>query len=81
VVEMKDHPDTLKAITLTVAQTDGTAKAAPAPAPAPKKEEPKSLFASDDEPVEEPTKVVRKSAPAPSADDGDLSSIIDNWDD
>ena len=83
VVEMKDHPDTLKAITLTVAQTDGTDKSAsaPAPAPAPKKEEPKSLFASDDEPVEEPTKVVKKSPPAPTADDGDLSSIIDNWDD
>lgn len=81
VVEMKDHPDTLKAITLTVAQTDGTDKSASAPAPAPKKEEPKSLFASDDEPVEEPTKVVKKSAPAPTADDGDLSSIIDNWDD
>ena len=82
VVDLKDHPDTLKAITLTVAQTDGVEKKAPQASAPEKKEEPKSLFASeDDTPVEEPTKVVKKTAPAPSADDGDLSSIIDNWDD
>jgi len=82
VVEMKDHPDTLKAITLTVAQTDGVDKKAPKQAAPEKKEEPKPLFDNeDDEPVEEPTKVVKKTAPAPSGGDGDLSSIIDNWDD
>jgi len=82
VVELKDHPDTLKAITLTVAQTDKVEQSAPKAAP--KKEEPKSIFESEapaEEPVEEPTKVVRKSAPAPSVEDSDLSSIIDNWDD
>jgi hypothetical protein len=82
VVEMKDHPDTVKAITLTVAQTDGVEKKAPEQFALEKKEEPKPLFDNeDDEPVEEPTKVVKKTAPAPSSDDGDLSSIIDNWDD
>jgi len=84
VVDLKDHPDTLEAITLTVAQTDGVSKAPEKKAP-PKKEEPKeepaALFAdAEDEPVDEPKKVVKKtSAPAPS--DDDLSSIIDNWDD
>ena len=33
------------------------------------------------EAVEEPTKIVKKTASAPPADDGDLSSIIDDWDD
>jgi hypothetical protein len=82
VVEMKDHPDTLEAITLTVAQTDGVDKSVPK-ADAPKeKEEPKPLFDNEEEaPVEEPTKVAKKTAPAPSGGIDDLSSIIDNWDD
>ena len=40
-----------------------------------------SVEAEESEPVvEEPKKVVKKSAPAPKADD-DLSAIIDDWDD
>lgn len=31
--------------------------------------------------VEEPKKVVKKSAPAPKEDDDDLSAIVDGWDD
>jgi len=82
VVAQKDSPATLKAITFTVAQTDGVEKPAPKAEAPKKKEEPKPLFDNEEEaPVEEPTKVVKKTAPAPSGDDGDLSSIIDNWDD
>lgn len=82
VVALKDSPATLKAITFTVAQTDGVDKPAPKAEAPKKKEEPKPLFDNEEEaPVEEPTKVVKKTAPAPSGDDGDLSSIIDNWDD
>ncbi len=82
VVALKDSPATLKAITFTVAQTDGVDKPAPKAEAPKKKEEPKPLFDNAEEaPVEEPTKVVKKTAPAPSGDDGDLSSIIDNWDD
>ena len=80
VVALKDDPATLKAITLTVSQTDGVEKKEE---PKAKKEEPAPLFAKEEpeEPVEEPTKVVKKSAPAPTAGDDDLGSIIDNWDD
>ena len=82
VVALKDSPATLKAITFTVAQTDGVDKPAPKADAPKKKEEPKPLFDNEEEaPVEEPTKVVKKTSPAPSGDDGDLSSIIDNWDD
>lgn len=76
VVELKDHPDTVKAITLTVAQTDGVQKIE-APKPAPKPE----VKSEADEPIEEPKKVVKKSTPAPKADDDDLSAIVDGWDD
>ena len=31
--------------------------------------------------VEEPKKVVKKSAPAPKEDDDDLSAIVEGWDD
>jgi hypothetical protein len=87
VVDLKDHPDTVKAITFTVSQTDGVSKSAPEkPAPQ-KKAEPAPLFATEEteevveEPIDEPTKVVKKSAPPKPADDDDLSSIINNWDD
>jgi hypothetical protein len=82
VVALKDSPATVKAITFTVAQTDGVDKSAPKAEAPKKKEAAKPLFDNgEDAPVEEPTKVVKKTSPAPSGDDGDLSSIIDNWDD
>ena len=37
--------------------------------------------APDTSEVEEPKKVVKKSAPAPKEDDDDLSAIVDSWDD
>lgn len=81
VVEMKEHPDTQKAITMTVSQTDGVIASSEAPkalfADAPAKEE----VQDDDTSVEEPKKVVRKSAPKPAEVDEDLSEIVDNWDD
>jgi hypothetical protein len=71
VVPLKDDPATLKAIALTVAQTDKVDHFTP-------KEE---VAAKSEKPVKEPTKVVtKKAAPAPDSDD-DLSSIIDDWDD
>ena len=82
VVEMKEHPDTQKAITMTVSQTDGVIASSEAPkalfADAPAKEE---EVKADDTPIEEPKKVVKKSTPAPKDADEDLSSIVDSWDD
>tara|TARA_R110000824_G_scaffold706_5_gene4395 strand:+ start:11198 stop:11929 length:732 start_codon:yes stop_codon:yes gene_type:complete len=40
-----------------------------------------SIEEPTEEPIEEPTKLVKKTASAPPADDSDLSSIIDDWDD
>lgn len=90
-VRMKDSDDAIKAITLTVAQTDGVSKkdkpkASPAAqasvggvstkASTPKVED----DADDGEVIEEPKKTTAKKA-APPVEDNDLSSIVDNWDD
>ena len=64
---MKDDPATLKAITLTVAQTDKVDHFTP-------KEEVKAK-------VDEPKKVVTKKAAPEPEEEGSLSSIIDDWDD
>ena len=40
-----------------------------------------NITAEDAESVEEPKKVVKKSAPPPTETDDDLSAIVDNWDD
>ena len=73
-VEMRDHPDALNAITLTVAQSDGVKaisapKAAVSAAPEPKAEI-----------VEEPKKVAKQAVPEPDGE-ADLSAIVDDWDD
>lgn len=87
VLALREHPDTLKAITFTVSQMDQSddAKAAPAPAPAPAptaaKPEPKIEKVAAEE-VEEPKKVVKKSTPAAEpAEKADLSDIVGDWDD
>jgi hypothetical protein len=76
VVALKETPEVHNAITRTVAQTDGVIA---------KSEAPKALFAdapkADDTPVEEPKKVVKKSAPKPTESDEELSDIVANWDD
>jgi len=78
VVELKDSPDTIKAITMTVAQIESKGEEENKPPKkalfdAPKKE-------SAEESVEEPKKVVKKSDPSPK-DESSLSDIVDNWDD
>lgn len=83
-IAMKDHPDTVKAITLNVSQMDGVIPSG----------EPKQLFnetketkAEEAKPQEEqveevaePKKVTKKTA-APVEEKGDLSDIVGDWDD
>lgn len=95
VLALRDHPDTIKAITMTVSQMDRAEgeddKPAPAPAGAknalktePKPEpkaEPKAEKV-DAEVVEEPKKVAKKTAaPVEAAEKADLSDIVGEWDD
>ena len=82
VIALRDHPDTKKAITLTVSQMDADEKPVviapptPTPTPAPKVEK---VVAED---VEEPKKVVKKSTPsAEPAPKADLADIVGDWDD
>lgn len=71
VVALKDSPETERAITMTVAQTDNVdTKKLPAG----------TVSAPTEEVVEEPKKAVKKSSPKPD-DNDDLSSIVDDWDD
>ena len=80
VVELRDHPDTIKAITLTVSQMDGVQaeqKALEAPAPkATPKPAPKAAVVEE---VEDPVKVTKKSTPPVVKDD--IADIVGNWDD
>lgn len=89
VLELRDHPDTQKAITFTVSQMDDTQKAAPVATPvaAPKpiaKAAPKPVAHDDvEDVVEEPKKASKKPSvpaadPAPKAD---LADIVGDWDD
>lgn len=90
VIGLKDHPDTQKAITMTVSQMDRD-EAGPAPAAAPAPTGAKNALATpkaapapekvEAEEVAEPTKVVKKSAAAEPAAKADLSDIVDGWDD
>lgn len=80
-VKAKDSEDAIKAITLTVAQTDGVKKEkAISERPSTKKEF--KVEDEDGEVVEEPKKVEAKKTPKeeprPTAD---LSSLVDSWDD
>ena len=84
VIKMKDHEDTIKAITLNVSQMDGVIpapKAAPAEEPAPKAA-PKAKAAEkvQAEEVEEPVKVTKKAVPAPEAK-SEIADIVGDWDD
>jgi hypothetical protein len=86
VLALRDHPDTVKAITMTVSQMDrdegGSAPAAPIGAKnalsAPKAEP--EVPKVEAEPVAEPKKVVKKAAAEP-AEKSDLSDIVGAWDD
>ena len=82
-LEMRDHADTIKAITLNVSQMDGVIpapkaiEAAPAPAPKPKAAPAK---VEAEEVVEEPIKVTKKAA-TPAAEKSDIADIVGDWDD
>jgi hypothetical protein len=83
-VELQNHPDTIKAITMNVSQMDGVIPA-PAPkaeiaAPAPKAEAKTAPKAEKAEDVPEPIKVTKKSAPA-AEPKSELSDIVGDWDD
>lgn len=85
VLSLREHPDTIKAITLTVSQMDESGEPAPA-APAALtgaknalKAEPK--VEAPAEAVEEPKKVVKKAAAAEPTEKADLSDIVGEWDD
>jgi hypothetical protein len=82
-VALRDHPDTLKAITMTVSQMDRTEGEVSTPAPMIAKAEPKAVKVEAEEvEVAEPTKVVKKSTPAAEpAEKTDLSDIVGGWDD
>ena len=81
VLEMREHPDTIKAITLNVSQMDGVIPAPKADLfekkAAPKLEAPK---AEAEEPIAEPKKMVKKTA-APVEDKAELADIVGDWDD
>jgi len=82
-VAAKDSEDAIKAITMTVGQTDGATKKAAPPAPKAPAPKPAALVApSDDEDDEvvEPTKVSTKKAEAPKPA-GDLAALVGQWDD
>lgn len=89
-IDVKDSPEAIKAITLTVAQTDGVKKAAPKGSKPynPYKEKieieeepkPKAKAKPVEEEVEEP-KVTKKAAPKAQVADNDLASIVAEWDD
>lgn len=88
ILEMRDHEDTLKAITLNVSQMDGVIPAGEKEElfekPAPKAEKPKAIAAKAEpvaeEVIDEPKKMVKKTA-APAAEKADLSDLVGDWDD
>ena len=87
VLALKDHPDSIRAITLTVAQSDGVQKQdVKALFADDKKEEPKTEVETVEaeataEEVDEPKKVVKKSTPPVSEEAVDLEGVLNEWDD
>ena len=77
-VDMKDSEAAIKAITLTVSQTDNVQKKEKV-ADKPKAAKP-AVEDDDEEVIEEPKKTTAKKA-APVVEEADLASIVDNWDD
>lgn len=80
VLELRTHEDVQRALTMTVAQTDGVEGKAKK---AEKKAEPKKsnnvLDDEDDAPVEEPKKTSKKEE-VKASDEG-LDDLVDEWDD
>jgi hypothetical protein len=83
VLEMREHEDTTKAITLTVSQMDGVGASSKDDlfeTPKPKLEAPKAVAVEAQEPVEEPKKMSKKTA-APVEEKANLADIVGDWDD
>lgn len=80
-VAAKDSEEAIKAITLTVAQTDGAKKVKSGGSEQPSAKK-KFIIDDEDEVVEEPKKVEAKKAPKeePKAA-ANISSLVDQWDD
>jgi hypothetical protein len=79
-IDVKDGEDAIKAITLTVAQTDGGKKDKPktlSEEPSTKKE---FKIDKDDE-VDEPVKVEAKKSAPPPKDKAELAALVADWDD
>jgi len=79
VIELREHPDVQKAITMSVSQSDGAQKSAPAPKKSNNVLEKAAPVEADDAPVEEPKKVNKKEEV--KASDDDLGDLVDAWDD
>jgi hypothetical protein len=80
VLELRDHPDTIKAITLNVSQMDGVIPSdTPKQVQAPVKQIAQKEVEPEEE-IEEPKKVMKKTA-AVVEEKGDLSDIVGEWDD
>lgn len=93
VIALREHPDTLKAITMTVSQMDqpdepasapvGEKNMIAAPKDVPKVEAKPQPKAEKVEPevIDEPKKVVKKTAATEVTEKTDLADIVGDWDD
>jgi hypothetical protein len=86
-IDMREHPDTIKAITLNVSQMDGVIPSGEAKQlttetkqTVTKEAKPQKVEEAEGEPVEEPKKVTKKSTTTVE-EKGDLSDIVGDWDD
>ena len=79
VIELREHPDVQKAITMSVSQSDNVKKAEPAAKKSNNVLEKAAPVEADDAPVEEPKKVNKKEEV--KASDDDLGDLVDAWDD
>lgn len=79
VIELREHPDVQKAITMSVSQSDNVKKAEPAPKKSNNVLEKAAPVEADDAPVEEPKKVNKKEEV--KASDDDIGDLVDAWDD
>jgi hypothetical protein len=81
-IEVKDSEDAIKAITLTVAQTDGVKKDSAAGTKNYNPAKETIIVDAADEGVEEPKKVAAKKAPpAETRSTADISALVADWDD
>ena len=81
VLALREHPDTQRAITLTVGamDTEGEGEAPARPQAKPEAKPAPQGDAEDD--VPEPKKAAKNTAPKPEAPKGDLADIVGEWDD